>query len=133
MDSTISRQDTASSTTEAFEAVTEEIKPSLSVNIDFDGIGISLINSRLVEVVYLTLSKLKVEYTDSDVAQAVNVACGWIQLDNQLHEAIFPIVLQPMVQKDNSSLNVLPAIQASVIVLKDQCQSSMSFGSAALY
>ncbi|KAG8880371.1 hypothetical protein FRB97_000908 [Tulasnella sp. 331] len=120
-ESTISREDTLSSQVEAFEAITEEIKPSMSINLDFEGIGISLINRRLVEVVYLTLSKLKVEYTDSEVAQAVNIACGWIQLDNQLHEAIFPIVLQPMaVQKESNSLAILPSIQASVIVLKDQ-------------
>ncbi|KAG8981485.1 hypothetical protein FRB94_008774 [Tulasnella sp. JGI-2019a] len=120
-ESTISRADTLSSQVEAFEAITEEIEPSMSINLDFEGIGISLINRRLVEVVYLTMSKLKVEYTDSDVAQAVNIACGWIQLDNQLHEAIFPIVLQPMaVQKESNSLAILPSIQASVIVLKDQ-------------
>ena len=95
----------------------------MSVNVDFDGIGLSLINRRLVEVVYLTLSKLKIEYTDSDVAQTLNVACGWIQIDNQLHEAIYPIVLQPMmVAREGNALDVLPSIQASLIVLKDQCE-----------
>lgn len=89
------------------------------MNLDLEGIGVSLINKRLVEVVYLTLSKLKFEYTDSEVAQTVNLALGWIQIDNQLHEAMYPIVLQPMVQNDGNGIDVLPAIQASAIVLKD--------------
>ncbi|KAG8963047.1 hypothetical protein FRC03_003482 [Tulasnella sp. 419] len=117
----LSRSNTLSSQAETFEAVTEEITPSLSVNIDFEGIGISLVNKRMVEVVYFTLSKLKVEYTDSEVAQAVNLACGWVQIDNQLHEAIYPIVLQPMVVTgEGNGIDVLPAIQGSIIVLKDQ-------------
>jgi vacuolar protein sorting-associated protein 13A/C len=116
----LSRQNTISSQAETFEAVTEEIKPSLSINLDLEGLGLSLINKRLVEVLYFTLSKLKLEYTDSEVAQTVNLALGWIQIDNQLHEAMYPIVLQPMViQKEGAGIDVLPAIQASAIVLKD--------------
>lgn len=95
----------------------------MTVNLEFECIGLSLINRKLVEVVYLTLSKLKLEYTDSEVAQTVNIACGWLQIDNQLHEAIYPIVLQPTsVPQEGNSSEPLPSVQASLIVLKDQCE-----------
>ncbi|KAA1471483.1 DUF1162-domain-containing protein [Dentipellis sp. KUC8613] len=115
------RVDTISGTHEAFEAVTEEVLPSLSFSVDFQGIGLSLINRRLIEVVYLTVDKLKFDYTNSPVAQAINVSCGSLQLDNQLHDAIFPVVLQPTpISKEAKDVAALPAVQGSIIWLNDQ-------------
>lgn len=115
-----SRVNTISST-DGFEAITEEIKPSFSFNVDFSGIGLSLINRRIVEVVYLSIEKLKFEYSTSNVAQSVNVSFGSIQLDNQLHDAIFPVVLQPTpLTKEAGNTQALPTIQGSVIWLNDQ-------------
>lgn len=115
------RQDTISSTAEAFEAVTEEVLPTLSFGVDFAGIGVSLINRRLVEVVYISIDTLKFDYTNSTIAQAVNVSCGALQIDNQLHDAIFPVVLQPTpLVKEASGVAALPTVQGSVIWLNDQ-------------
>ena len=119
------RQDTISSTTEAFEAITEEVASNFSLLIDFAGIGISLINKRLVEVIYLLIDGIKFEYTDSTVAQSVNFACGTLQVDNQLHEAIFPVILQPTpLPKESAAVGALPTVQVSMIWLKDQGNSS---------
>lgn len=116
----ISRSDTTSSQ-DAFEAVTEQVAPALSINLDFAGLGLSLINRRLVEVVYLSAKALKFEYSSSDVAQSLNLTCGTLQVDNQLHDAIFPVVLQPSpVAKEANGGAALPTIQASVIWLNDQ-------------
>ncbi|KXN90021.1 Vacuolar protein sorting-associated protein 13 [Leucoagaricus sp. SymC.cos] len=116
----LSRQDTISSA-EAFEAVTEEVEISLSVVIDLGGIGLSLVNKRMVEVVYATVDNLRFEYTDSTMAQAINLACGHLQIDNQLHDALYPVILQPTpIPKDVSGVGALPAIQTSIIWLKDQ-------------
>ncbi|TFK57082.1 DUF1162-domain-containing protein [Heliocybe sulcata] len=115
----ISRSDTTSSQ-DAFEAVTEQVTPSLSVNLNFAGIGLSLINRKLVEVVYLSISGLKFEYTASDLAQALSLTCGTLQIDNQLHDAIFPVVLQPTpISKEANGGAALPTVQASVIWLND--------------
>ncbi|KAF8168100.1 vacuolar protein sorting-associated protein 13 [Crassisporium funariophilum] len=115
------RQDTISSSAEAFEAITEEVASSMAVFVDLAGIGISLINKRMVEVVYLIMDGLKFEYSDSAVAQSINLSCGTLQIDNQLHEAIFPVILQPTpIAKESSGVGALPTIQASVIWLKDQ-------------
>ncbi|PPQ64275.1 hypothetical protein CVT24_008413 [Panaeolus cyanescens] len=115
------RQDTMSSSTEAFEAVTKEVSPSLSILVDLAGVGISLINRRLVEVVYLTAGGIKFEYTNSTVAQSITFSCSSLQLDNQLHEALFPVILQPTpIPKESSGIGALPTVQASIIWLKDQ-------------
>ncbi|TFK41159.1 vacuolar protein sorting-associated protein vps13 [Crucibulum laeve] len=115
------RQDTISSSADAFEAVTEEVAANLGVTIELAGIGISLVNKRMMEVVYMTLDTLKFEYTNSTVAQAVNLSCGSLQIDNQLHDAIFPVILQPTpLGKETNGVGALPTVQASVIWLKDQ-------------
>lgn len=117
----VSRQDTMSSTTEAFEAVAEEVSSDLTIMIDLAGVGISLINKRMVEVIYMVMDAIKFEYTNSAVAQSVNLACGMLQIDNQLHEAIFPVILQPTpIGKESNGVGALPTVQASVIWLKDQ-------------
>ncbi|PPQ80804.1 hypothetical protein CVT25_001929 [Psilocybe cyanescens] len=117
----VSRQDTMSSSAEAFEAITEEVSSDLTIVIDLAGVGISLINKRMVEVIYLVTDTIKFEYANSAIAQSVNLACGTLQIDNQLHEAIFPVILQPTpIAKESAGVGALPTVQASVIWLKDQ-------------
>ncbi|KAF9478514.1 vacuolar protein sorting-associated protein 13 [Pholiota conissans] len=117
----ISRQDTISSNVDAFEAVTEEVSTNLTVIIDLAGVGVSFINKRLVEVIYMVMDGIKFEYTNSKVAQSINLAVGTLQIDNQLHEAIFSVVLQPTpIIKESSGVAALPTIQSSIIWLKDQ-------------
>ncbi|TFY80723.1 hypothetical protein EWM64_g3289 [Hericium alpestre] len=114
------RVDTLSGSQEAFEAVTEEVPPTISFKLDFEGIGLSLINRRTIEVVYLSIDKQKFEYTSSPVAQSFNICCGSLQLDNQLHDAIFPVVLQPTpILKEARDVAALPTVQGSVIWLND--------------
>jgi vacuolar protein sorting-associated protein 13A/C len=88
---------------------------------------VSLINRQLMEVVYLSLSNLKAEYASSSVAQSVTVACGSLQIDNQLHDAIFPVVLQPTPLGKEAGVAALPTVQASLIWLNDQCTRSFHF------
>jgi vacuolar protein sorting-associated protein 13A/C len=110
-----------SSSVEGFEAVTEEIQPLVTFTLDLAGIGISLVNRRLMEVLYITLDQLKFEYVDSSVAHAVNLSCGSLQIDNQLHDALYPVILQPTpLAKNAADVGALPTVQASVIWLKDQ-------------
>ena len=112
---------TMSGSQEGFEAVQEEVSSSLAIKLDFEGIGLSLINKKAVEVVYLSVNGLKFEYSNSPVAQAVNLVCGSLQIDNQLHDALFPVVLQPTpVPKDSTTVASLPTLQGSVIWLKDE-------------
>jgi vacuolar protein sorting-associated protein 13A/C len=123
----ITRHESAASSQEAFEAVTEETPPTLAFNLDLEGVGISLINKKLLEVVYISANALKFEYTSSPVAQSVTLSCGSFQIDNQLHEAIYPVVLQPTpITKESSGVASLPTIQGSVIWLNDQGKFSLA-------
>ncbi|KAG2159854.1 vacuolar protein sorting-associated protein 13 [Suillus bovinus] len=119
--SSLSRSDTMTSSTEGFEAIMEVVSPTLSFNMEFAGIAISLVNRRMVEVVYTSIESLKFEYSNSPVAQSLNLSCGSLQIDNQLHDALYPVIIQPSpIAKEASGVAVLPTIQGSVIWLKDQ-------------
>ncbi|PFH54473.1 hypothetical protein AMATHDRAFT_72271 [Amanita thiersii Skay4041] len=113
------RSDSVSSITEFFEAVPETVAPTLTYLIDLTGIGVSLVNKNLIEVVYVTADALKFEYTNSPVAQTINLSCGNLQIDNQLHDALFPVILQPTPIPKNSGVAALPTIQLSIIWLND--------------
>lgn len=124
---TSSRTDTLTGT-DAFETVAvEEVKPSLTVNVNLEGVGISLINKRTIELLYFSSTGIKLEYNDSEAAQTINVTLDSIQLDNQLHDAIFPVVLQPtpLARNDKAAITNLPAVQASLMILKDDCTKSL--------
>lgn len=124
-----SRTDTLTGT-DAFETVAvEEVKPSLIVNVNLEGIGISLINKRTIELLYFSSTGIKLEYNDSEAAQTINLTLDSIQLDNQLHDAIFPVVLQPtpLARNDKAVITNLPAVQASLMLLKDDCKKFFSW------
>ena len=124
----ISRQDTIGSAHENFEAVTEDEVPSLNLRLNLAGLGVSLINHNLVEVVYMSLKGLDLEYSRTKTAQAITLSCSVIQVDNQLHEAIYPVALQPSpLPKDGGMTVPPPAVQASVIFLNDQGKEGQFF------
>lgn len=113
---------TDSVTTTSFETVTVNDKPSMSVSVEVEGIGISVITKRPDELVYLSLRGLKVGYSDYPQYYDAFVDCKWIQIDNQLFGGLFPIILYPtVVPKDGKELESHPTLQASVAILKDQC------------
>lgn len=115
----ISRQDTISSS-EAFEAITEDIVPTFGFSVNFAGIGISLVNRRLIEVIFVSMNTLSFDYSNSPVAQTVNISCGNLQIDNQLHDALYPVILQPTpMPKESNGVAPLPTVQASIIWLND--------------
>lgn len=121
----LSRSDTIASSSEGFEAVMEDVSPTLTFSVEFAGIGISLVNRRMIEVVYISIEALTFEYSNSPVSQSVNLSCGSLQVDNQLHDALYPVILQPSpISKEASGVAVLPTIQGSVIWLKDKGQQS---------
>jgi vacuolar protein sorting-associated protein 13A/C len=114
------------SISEGFEAVADEVPPSLTFNLELAGIGMSLISRKMMEVVYLTIDNLKFQYTNTAIAQAVNLSCGTLQIDNQLHDAIYPVILQPTpIARESSGIAALPTVQSSVIWLKDQGRYSL--------
>lgn len=120
------RIDTVSSG-EGFEAITEDSQPSFLLDVALEGIGVSLVNRRIIEVVYLSLENLRLDYSASSAAQSVNLSCGTLQIDNQLHDATFPVVLQPTPIASNiSSVAALPTVQLSLLWLNDQGETNIN-------
>ena len=106
---------------EAFEAIEQEATPSLTVLLSLEGIGLSLINRSIIEVIYLSARALKVEYMNSDVSQSIDLSIGHLQVDNQLPEATFNVVFQPT-PINRQGAPKLPTVHASVIILNDRCK-----------
>lgn len=107
--------------TQEFEAVQEEVPPNLILKAELKGLGVSLMNKSLEEVVYFSMQGLNIDYSNSPVAQSLNLAIGTLQIDNQLQDAFFPVLLQPTpISKEARSLGALPTVQASVILLNDR-------------
>ncbi|ORY32314.1 hypothetical protein BCR39DRAFT_523905, partial [Naematelia encephala] len=107
-------------TTVSFETVSVTEKPTLSVTVEFEGIGISVVTKRPDELVYLSLRGLRLGYSDYPQYYDTFIDCKWIQIDNQLFGGLFPIILYPtQIPKDGKELESHPTLQVSVAVLKD--------------
>lgn len=118
----LSRTSSFSSTRDVqFEAEKTSIVTTLSFTLDLAGVGISLVDRRLRELVYTSFRGLKVTYKDQTDRQSIAVVCQWIQVDNQLRDCLFPIIFYPTrAPKDEADLQAHPNLQLSVVLLKDQ-------------
>ncbi|OCF42293.1 vacuolar protein sorting-associated protein vps13 [Kwoniella heveanensis CBS 569] len=113
--------DTLSSQNGSFETISVSERPTLTISVELEGIGISVVTRRPDELLYLSLRGLKLGYSDYPQYYDAFVDCKWIQIDNQLFGGLFPIILYPtVVPKDGKELESHPTLQASVAVLKDQ-------------
>lgn len=84
------------------------------------GIGISLINQNLKELLYLTFREIEIKYRESALYQTLNTTIKWIQIDNQLYGGIFPILLYPsVVPKTGKEMEAHPIFHAMVTRVKD--------------
>ncbi|KAI9798111.1 MAG: hypothetical protein M1835_004200 [Candelina submexicana] len=84
------------------------------------GIGISLVNQRLRELLYLTLREIELKYSDSNLYQTVQFTIKWIQIDNQLYGGIFPIIFYPsVVPKTGKEMEAHPILHMMVTRVKD--------------
>lgn len=110
---------------DAFETIQQESPPSLIVSVILEHFGLSLMNKSAVEVIYFSTEMFKLEYSTSNISQTINLSIGHIQLDNQLPEATFQVVLQPSPLPNRRTGPPLPAVQASLVLLNDSCEWSL--------
>src|SRR4051812_38300384 len=73
----------------SFETVVENTRPNLTISIDFEGLGLSVINRNVQEIVYLSFRGFKLSYSDYPNYYEAGFDCKWIQIDNQLYGGIF--------------------------------------------
>ena len=108
------------STQSGFEIKEQDTEVTLAARVHFAGVGISLVNRHLKELVYITLRDIDVKYSDSALHQTVKATVKWIQIDNQLYGGIFPIILYPsVVPKSGKELEAHPILHAAITRVKD--------------
>ncbi|KAI9714321.1 MAG: hypothetical protein M1820_000282 [Bogoriella megaspora] len=112
---------TASQSTAAgFEVKDIESDTTLKAQLRLAGIGVSLVNQQLKELLYLTLRDIELKYTDSKLYQTLNSTIKWIQIDNQLYGGIFPILFYPsVVPKNGKDMEQHPIFHSMITRVKD--------------
>lgn len=108
------------STTGGFEVKEMDTDVTFKAQLRLAGIGISLINAQLRELVYITMRDIEVKYSDSALYQTLNTTVKWIQIDNQLYGGIFPIIFYPsVVPKTGKEMEAHPIFHMMVTRVKD--------------
>ncbi|KAK0724982.1 hypothetical protein B0H67DRAFT_480247 [Lasiosphaeris hirsuta] len=109
-----------SNSREVFEAKELDTGTTFRAQLKLSGIGVSLINSQMKELAYLTFRDVQLRYSDSPLYQTVSLAVKWIQIDNQLYGGIFPMILYPsVVPKRAQEIEAHPSLHAMVTRVKD--------------
>lgn len=113
-------QSTASLSQQKFETTETDENYHTKIITRFEGLGISLINTRAQELCYISLRGIELRYNESDLYQNLSVKLKWIQIDNQLFGGIFPIVLYPsVVPKSGKEMNNHPSFSGAICKVKD--------------
>jgi len=108
------------STATGFEVKEQDTDVTMRATVRFAGIGISLVNSQMRELVYATWRDIELKYTDSPLYQTVAVTIKWIQIDNQLYGGIFPLIFYPsVVPKTGKEMEAHPIFRTTVTRVKD--------------
>ncbi|KAF2089652.1 vacuolar protein sorting-associated protein 13 [Saccharata proteae CBS 121410] len=108
------------STSEGFEVKDIETDVTFKAKLRIAGVGISLVNRQLRELVYVTLRDIELSYGDSALYQQFSTTVKWIQIDNQLYGGIFPIIFYPsVVPKTGKEMEAHPVLQTSITRVKD--------------
>ena len=115
-----SSQNSQGSTATGFEVKETESEVTFKAQLRLAGIGISLVNMNLKELLYLTFREIELKYGDSELYQTLNWTIKWIQIDNQLYGGIFPILLYPsVVPKTGKEMEAHPIFHSMVTRVKD--------------
>ncbi|KAA8648687.1 hypothetical protein EYZ11_008781 [Aspergillus tanneri] len=113
-------QTSQSSLSTGFEVKELDSDVNFKAQLRLGGIGISLINQNLKELLYMTFRDIEIKYRESRVYQTLNTTIKWIQIDNQLYGGIFPILLYPsVVPKTGKEMEAHPIFHAMVSRVKD--------------
>ena len=115
-----SGQASQTSVSTGFEVKDIESDVTFKAQLRLAGIGLSLVNKKMKELLYLTLREIELKYSDSKLYQTVNSTIKWVQIDNQLYGGIFPILLYPsVVPKTGKEMEAHPIFHAMVTRVKD--------------
>ncbi|KAF8938290.1 hypothetical protein BGZ58_001218 [Dissophora ornata] len=115
-------------TKDGFEVIDVDAVVTFSFQIRLEGIGISILNQRMQELIYMSMTGLELRYTDSNMYQSVNMLVKWLQIDNQLYGGSSPIILCPtQVPKDRKDASAHPTLHSALVRAKDESHGVVYF------
>ncbi|KAJ3171453.1 hypothetical protein HDU88_007532 [Geranomyces variabilis] len=97
----------------------KETKLLMAMQVRFEGIGISVINANMQEILYVSARKLQFALTDSTTNQALTFSMKWLQVDNQLYGGLEPIFLYPSVIPKEGEEDYHPVLMITLSRSKD--------------
>lgn len=122
----IRTQDLASSSSinssiDGFEADDEDSELHNKYIFKFEGLGISLIDANLQELLYARLSGIELRFTESDLYESLSWKVKWIQVSNQLYSGVYANIIYPTaVSYDEHEVEEHPIFSGSLSKLKDE-------------
>ncbi|KAG0346597.1 hypothetical protein BG004_001308 [Podila humilis] len=115
-------------TKDGFEVVDVDAVVTFSFQVRLECIGISILNQRMQELIYISMTGLEMRYTDSNMYQSVNMLVKWLQIDNQLYGGSSPIILCPtQTPKDSKDAAVHPTLHSALVRAKDDTHGVVYF------
>jgi hypothetical protein len=91
----------------------ERERVSQEIVVELAGIGVSIIDSRPIEMLYLTLHGLEVNLQQTSLSQKLEFRVSRFQIDNQLYSTPFSVMLAPNLQ--NKRARGKPFFHMSVV------------------
>lgn len=113
-----------SSATDGFVQKDEDEKVSTQVVVSFKGVGISLINGHLQELLYVNMRGIEVRYNESKAYQTVSWKLKWMQIDNQLFSGNYSNILYPTeIPYSEKEIENHPVVSGSISKVNDSLQA----------
>lgn len=120
MNTQMTSSQTSVSHTDNFSIQENEGEIQYSVTVRFEGIGVSLINRRMQELCYMTLRGIEFQYKCSEIYETFSMKMKWMQIDNQLYGAIYPILLFPsVIPQTSKEMDTHPTFSGSITKVRD--------------
>lgn len=114
------RSGSTTSVAGGFEVKSQDTNVNFRAQLKLSGIGISLVNTQLRELAYITFRDISLKYSESPLYQTIIASIKWVQIDNQLYGGIFPMILYPsVVPKNTKESESHPCMHAMITRVKD--------------
>ncbi|KAJ3072035.1 hypothetical protein HDU98_004400 [Podochytrium sp. JEL0797] len=104
---------------EGFQKLNKEVKERMTIQIRLEGIGISVIDRGVKELLYASAKNIEFAYVDTSMAQSITFSINWLQIDNQRYGSLDPIFLYPSVLPKEGEESFHPVLMASLSKSKD--------------
>ena len=76
--------------------INDEEIPQMEFQLTIQGIGMSVIDETPQELSYITIEKILLIYNNSNLYKNFEFSVGWLQIDNQLYQTPYPVVVYPI-------------------------------------